>query len=92
MKLPDSLIQRELVFSRVPGEKKEYVQDRIRARSDAVAALLKSDLTHVYVCGLKGMEEGVDSAISDVCAAHGLDWGALRNAMRDEGRYHVETY
>ncbi len=92
MKLPDSLIQRELVFSREPGKPKEYVQDRIHKCSDQVAALLESGQTHIYVCGLKGMEEGVETAFKDVCSGHGLHWRALRNVMRDEGRLHVETY
>jgi len=92
MKLPDSLIQRELVFSREPGKPKEYVQDRIHKCSDQVATLLESGQTHIYVCGLKGMEEGVETALKDVCSGHGLDWRALRNVMRDEGRLHVETY
>ena len=25
--------------------------------------------THIYVCGLKGMEQGVDSALDDICRA-----------------------
>jgi benzoyl-CoA 2,3-dioxygenase component A len=91
-KLPSSLIQRELVFSREPDKPREYVQDRIRKCTDQVAELLRSDQTHVYICGLKGMEEGVDSAFSDVCSDHQLDWTAIRNVMRDEGRFHVETY
>jgi benzoyl-CoA 2,3-dioxygenase component A len=92
MKLPDSLIHRELVFSRLPGQAKEYVQDRIRRCSDEVAGLLASGRTHLYVCGLKGMEDGVEAALKEVCAAHDLDWGTLRDVMRVEGRYHVETY
>lgn len=91
-KLPDSLIQKELVFSREPGKPREYVQDRILTCADQVAELLRSERTHIYVCGLKGMEEGVESAFFKVCSEHDLDWSALRDAMRDEGRYHVETY
>ena len=45
--------------SRVPGEPKTYVQDRMRATADEVTAFLKSDKTHVYLCGLKGMEARV---------------------------------
>jgi len=92
MKLPRGLIDVELAFSRLPDRPKQYVQDRMRARADDVAALLKADNTFVYVCGLKGMESGVDEALGDICRDHGLDWTALRKEYRENGRYHVETY
>jgi benzoyl-CoA 2,3-dioxygenase component A len=91
-KVPASILDQELVFSRLEGRPKEYVQDRMRARGDDIAALLDSDRTHVYVCGLKGMEEGVFAALADICTAHGLDWQGLSGLMRAQGRYHVETY
>ena len=47
---------------------------------------------YVYICGLKGMEQGVDDAFRDVCRAHGIDWDALLPTLRETGRYHVETY
>jgi benzoyl-CoA 2,3-dioxygenase component A len=53
---------------------------------------MKSEHTHVYVCGLKGMEQGVDSAFDDVCRSAGIAWFELRKKMRESGRYHVETY
>jgi len=53
---------------------------------------LRKDTTHVYVCGLKGLEEGVDEAFRHIGEMHDLDWPALRNGMRESGRYHVETY
>ncbi|HMA87829.1 MAG TPA: benzoyl-CoA 2,3-epoxidase subunit BoxA [Burkholderiales bacterium] len=92
MKLPRELIDVQLAFSRDPGKPKEYVQDRMRARSDAVARLLGDDNTFVYLCGHKQMESGVDAAFAEICGKHSLDWSALRNDMRSSGRYHVETY
>ena len=52
----------------------------------------RSPSTHIYICGLKGMESGVDEAFADVCRHAGLDWAALKPEMRASGRYHVETY
>ncbi|MGQ9366490.1 benzoyl-CoA 2,3-epoxidase subunit BoxA [Azospirillum sp. ST 5-10] len=92
MKLPASLIDVNLAFSRLADQPKVYVQDKIRERGGDVASLLGSGDTFVYVCGLKGMEQGCEEALADVCRRHGLDWTALRAAMRREGRYHVETY
>ena len=76
----------------MPGEPKIYVQDRLRTEGPSVAALLKEPNTHVYICGLKGMESGVDEAFSDICRHAGVDWAALKPEMRSSGRYHVETY
>jgi benzoyl-CoA 2,3-dioxygenase component A len=91
-KVPDELLRKHFAYSRVPGQPKTYVQDRMRATADEIAPLLSSDGTHVYICGLKGMEAGVDEAFADICRGGGIDWSALRGEMRGAGRYHVETY
>lgn len=91
-KLPTSLLDKELVFSRLPDKPKEYVQQRMLTRGDDLAALLQEDNTHVYICGLKGMEKGVEDSFRLICSEHGLDWPDLVSAMRGAGRYHVETY
>jgi benzoyl-CoA 2,3-dioxygenase component A len=91
-KVPAAVLDRELVYSRLPGRPKEYVQDRMRDRAADLAALLQKDGTHLFVCGLRGLEAGVEEALSAIGREHGIDWPALRAAMRDGGRYHVETY
>lgn len=92
MKLPRNLIDVELAFSRLPDQPKQYVQDRMRARAEDVAALLADENTHIYVCGLKGMETGVEEALAEICAQNGRNWFKLHRQMRESGRYHVETY
>jgi benzoyl-CoA 2,3-dioxygenase component A len=91
-KVPDGLLRKHFCYSRVPGEPKTYVQDRMRTTSDEVVVFLKNANTHIYLCGLKGMETGVDEAFADICRGAGIDWAALRGEMRAQGRYHVETY
>ncbi len=91
-KVPAKVLDKELVFSRLKGRGREYVQDRMRRRGDDIAGLLGSDNTHIYVCGLKGMESGVADALEGICEEHGLDWDTIRTTMRSGGRYHVETY
>lgn len=81
-----------LAFSRVAGQPKRYVQDAIRERSPAVAQLLHDDNAYVYICGLKGMEAGVEAAFQDVCHQHGLEWSRLRPQLLEQNRLHVETY
>ena len=92
MKLPKNFIDINLAFSRVAGAPKHYVQDLIRARGADVARLLKDENCYVYVCGLKGMEAGVADAFRDVCRGHALDWETLLPKLREQGRYHLETY
>lgn len=92
MKLPKEFIDINLAFSRTPGEPKRYVQDLIRARADDVARLLVDDESYIYICGLKGMEQGVDAALRDVCSRNGVIWDTLLERLRENGRYHVETY
>ncbi|EKS34383.1 benzoyl-CoA 2,3-epoxidase subunit BoxA [Afipia broomeae] len=91
-KVPEKLLGKYFCYSRVPDQPRVYVQDRIRSEMAQIAALLRDDKTHVYICGLKGMESGVDEAFADACRAASIDWSALKPVMRESGRYHVETY
>ncbi len=89
-KVPSEILEQHLVFSR-EGDK-EYVQDRMMKDEDRVAEMLSDPHTHVYICGLRGMEEGVEKAFTNIAESIGQQWVALRDMMREEGRYHVETY
>ena len=91
-KVPSAVLDQNLVYSRLLDRPKEHVQDRMRARAADLAALLRKDGTHIFVCGLRGLEAGVEEALSAIGREHGIDWPALRGAMREQGRYHVETY
>jgi benzoyl-CoA 2,3-dioxygenase component A len=91
-KLNDEFIDKQLVFSRWQKKEKEYVQHRMLARSTEVGALIRDDETHVYICGLKDMEKGVEEAFATICTSAGMDWCEVKAAMRRSGRYHVETY
>lgn len=90
--LPKEFIDTNLAFSRTPGQPKRYVQDAMRERADDVARFLDDANTHVYVCGLRGMEDGVLEALEAITGSHGLDWTALWERLRREGRLHLETY
>ncbi len=87
-----SELHRELVYSREAGSEKEYVQDRLRRRAVEIAGLLRRSTTYVYVCGLRGLEDGVDTALTDIGREHGVDWPALRSELCQMGRFHVEVY
>jgi benzoyl-CoA 2,3-dioxygenase component A len=89
-KIPTKLLDQHLVFSREGP--KEYVQDRMVTEQDKVAELLSDPQTHIYICGLRGMEEGVEKAFTNIAESIGQQWTTLRDDMREDGRYHVETY
>ena len=91
-KIPSDMLQQYLVFSRMPGEAKEYVQDRMRREANLVAEMLQDTNTYIYICGLKSMEAGVEAAFDAIAKTLGQDWTYLRDTMREDGRYHVETY
>jgi len=91
-KVPDSFMKKVFAFSRQADQPKQYVQDKLRTEAEAVAALMKNPKGHIYICGLKAMEHGVEEALSDIARGVGLVWTDIRDAMREDGRYHVETY
>ncbi len=91
-KVPDDFLAKHFAFSRVPGQPRQHVQDALRAQADKLAPMLGDANTYVYLCGLKAMEEGVGEALGEIAARAGLDWEVLRDRMRAEGRYHVDTY
>jgi benzoyl-CoA 2,3-dioxygenase component A len=91
-KVPDGLLRKHFAYSRVAGQPKVYVQHLMQEKAHEVGALLQHPQTHVYLCGLRGMESGVDEAFSAICKDIETDWPALLGGMRAQGRYHVETY
>ncbi len=91
-KVLDSFLAKYFAFSRIPETQKIYVQDRLRQERSSIAPLLRDPATHLYVCGLKAMEAGVERAFGDIARELALDWQSLREEMRQSGRYHVETY
>lgn len=91
-KVPDRFLDKVFAFSRLDGEPKQYVQDKIRGQKAKLGKLLNDANTYIYICGLREMEHGVEEALSDVARETGLEWKSVRDAMREDGRYHVETY
>ena len=90
--LPADFIDIHLAFSRAADQPRRYVQDAMREHAATLAALLRDDHSHFYVCGLKAMEEGVVHALADIAEGAGLSWGALGATLQREGRLQLETY
>jgi ferredoxin--NADP+ reductase len=71
---------------------KMYIQDRIAENADELWSLIQDEKTHVYICGLKGMETGIDAALTNAAIKSDVKWAEYRSQMKRAGRWHVETY
>jgi ferredoxin--NADP+ reductase len=71
---------------------KMYIQDRIAENADELWSLIQQEKTHVYICGLKGMETGIDAALTNAAIKSEVKWAEYRSQMKRAGRWHVETY
>jgi benzoyl-CoA 2,3-dioxygenase component A len=88
MELKRSLIDIELCLSREPDLPSRHVQDGLRDRIGDLSELLNQDQTHIYMCGVKGMETSVRSVFAEAIEG----WGARELRLTTEGRLHIETY
>jgi len=71
---------------------KMYIQHRIAEHADELWELVQQPKTHTYICGLKGMEGGIDEGMSIAAGKQGVNWAEYQKQLRKEGRWHVETY
>lgn len=71
---------------------KMYIQDRIAENAGEIWNLLQNPNAHTYICGLKGMEGGIDEGMSAVTSTQGVDWFEYQKQLKKEHRWHVETY
>ncbi len=69
-----------------------YIQDRVLESANELFNMIEDEKTHIYLCGLKGMEPGIDEAMTKAAAEKGLNWSELRPQLKKAGRWHVETY
>jgi len=72
--------------------KKMYIQNRVAQQVSEIWKLLQDEKTHAYICGLKGMEDGIDEALSAEAQKNGADWSDFQKSLKKAGRWHVETY
>ncbi|MFM7365745.1 MAG: ferredoxin--NADP reductase [Cuspidothrix sp.] len=69
-----------------------YIQDRVADHADELWQLIKNEKTHTYICGLRGMEDGIDAALSAAAAKEGVKWSDYQKELKKAHRWHVETY
>nr|ABK22336.1 unknown [Picea sitchensis]ACN39766.1 unknown [Picea sitchensis]ACN40071.1 unknown [Picea sitchensis] len=73
------------------GEKM-YIQTRMGEYAKELWGLFKKENTYVYMCGLKGMEKGIDDIITSLAAEEGIDWNEYKRQMKKSERWNVEVY
>merc|ERR1719440_1644071 len=71
---------------------KMYIQTKMAEYTEELWELMQDEKTHVYMCGLKGMEAGMEECFSGIAEKSGKDWKEFAKAMKKADRYHVEVY
>ena len=69
-----------------------YIQDRVLEHADEIFSMIENPKTYVYLCGLRGMEPGIDEAMTAAAEARGMDWAEMRPQLKKAHRWNVETY
>lgn len=75
-----------------PEGGKMYIQDRIKENADELWQLVQKDNTHTYICGLKGMEGGIDEGMTSAAGKFDVNWSDYQKTLKKAHRWHVETY
>jgi ferredoxin--NADP+ reductase len=82
-------------FSReeqTPDGRRMYVDHRIAEQIGPLWELLQDNRTYFYICGIKGMEDGIDRALASTAPGGPEAWQAVRAALDEGGRLRIETY
>jgi ferredoxin--NADP+ reductase len=69
-----------------------YLQNRMAEYTEELYELLHKDNTYMYMCGLKGMESGIDEFLGARFETEGKDWVAHKKELKKKKRYEIEVY
>jgi ferredoxin--NADP+ reductase len=81
-------------LSRVHNEDEEkgYVQHKLAEHKQEIWEMICAGNFAVYICGLKGMEKGVDQVFSTLAEKQELDWPAMKKKFIKNGQWNTEVY
>ncbi len=85
----DYAISRE---QQTPDGKKMYVQNRMAEYGAELWEMLQKPNTYTYICGLKGMEDGINNVMGPLAEQAGQDWSKFQKELKKADRWHEETY
>eukprot|EP00435_Cladocopium_sp_Y103_P062873 s980_g24.t1 len=71
---------------------KMYIQTKMAEYAEELWEMMQDEKTHVYMCGLKGMESGMAECFGPIAEKNGIVWTEFAKAMKKADRYHVEVY
>lgn len=69
-----------------------YIQHRVAENAEKLWKMVQDEKTYVYICGLKGMEDGIDAAMAAEASKEGIEWSDYRRTLKKAHRWNVETY
>jgi ferredoxin--NADP+ reductase len=69
-----------------------YVQHKLYENREELLKLLLEPNTYFYVCGLRGMEDGILEAMKQAAIDSDIDWNVLLASLKSEHRWHIEVY
>ena len=74
------------VYSREPGQRKEYVTDKLNSfeTQEALQPMLSHPLCHVFICGSANMAESTKQCLRDM--------SPFFDSLVDEGRLHCDVF
>ena len=75
-----------------PAGPKVYVQHRLLEHRAEAARILEEGNCAIFICGIKGMEKGIEDAFREIVETRGGNWDEKKERLRKEGRWNLEVY
>ncbi|MFK5985517.1 MAG: ferredoxin--NADP(+) reductase [Pseudomonadota bacterium] len=81
-------------LSRVDKEdaEKGYVQHKLAEHKQEVWEMICAGNFALYICGLKGMEQGVDEVFAELAEQQQMDWPSMKAEFIKSGQWNTEVY
>ncbi len=69
-----------------------YIQDKLLMAEKSIFPLLKEGRCVFYICGVKGMAQGIEESLQQICLHNSIRWPAFKEGLRRQGKWNVEEY
>lgn len=85
-------------LSRENPAQKIYVADLLKMKQELIEPILDRKNFAIYICGLKGMEKGIEAFVRDYLArksgktVEDGEWAELKESLKKAGRWAQEVY
>lgn len=75
-----------------PAGPKVYVQHRLLDDAPEAGRIVEGENCAVYICGIKGMEKGIEESFRQIVENRGGHWDEKKEQLKKEGRWNLEVY